>query len=333
MKKMLIIVLVCCGAMSAFAQNAKPPLQLIQTIPLPNVAGRIDHMDVDAATMRLFIAALGNNSLEVVGLREGTVVRSFKGFSEPQGVAFVPEMQAIVVANGGDGTCMLIDGDSYDFVKSVNLHDDADNIRYDAGSKTAYVGYGNGGIAALDLGRGIVTAEAPLSGHPESFQLDDASNRMYVNVPVRHEIAVIDWDEPASVIATWHLDSLSGNFPMAMDEKGKRLFIATRDPARFVVMDTDSGKIISSVECSKDADDIYYDAEAKRIYVSCGEGFIDVFQRQGGGRYVRGERILTARGARTSLFVPSLNEFFLAVPKSGNDPAELRVYRVQSVQK
>ncbi len=328
MKNTLIAMLVCCGAMSAFAQNARPPLQLIQTIPLPNVAGRIDHMDLDAATMRLFIAALGNNSLEVVNLTSGSVVRSFKGFSEPQGVAYIPEMKLIVVTNGGNGTCMFIDGDSYNFVKSIGLHDDADNIRYEAGSKTVYVGYGSGGIASLDVGRGIVTAEVPLAGHPESFQHDDASNRMYVNIPAQHEIAVVDWDAPASVLATWHLDSLSGNFPMAIDDKGSRLFIGTRDPSRLVVMSTDSGKIIFSLECSGDADDIYYDAALKRIYVSCGEGFIDVFQREN-GQYTREAKIPTAQGARTSLFVPSLNEFIVAVPRQGNHNAELRIYRVQ----
>jgi DNA-binding beta-propeller fold protein YncE len=329
MKKMLIMMLVCCSSIAAFAQNAKPLLQLIQTIPLPNVAGRIDHLDIDASTMRLFIAALGNNSLEVVNLHAGTVVRSFKGFSEPQGVAFVPEMKLIVVTNGGNGNCMLIDGDSYDFVQSISLQNDADNIRHIMGSRTVYVGYGNGGIAAIDLGKGIVTAEVSLPGHPESFQLDRASNRMYVNIPSQHEIAVIDWDAPASIIATWHLDSLSGNFPMAIDAKGSRLFIATHSPSRLVVMNTDSGKTISSLACSGDADDIYYDAALKRIYVSCGEGFVDVFQRQDSGEYIREAKIPTAQGARTSLFVPSLNEFIIAVPREGNHNAELRIYRVQ----
>ncbi len=329
MKNTLIAMLLCCSVMSAFAQNARSPLQLIQTIPLPNVAGRIDHMDIDAETMRLFIAALGNNSLEVVNLHSGTVVRSFKGFSEPQGVAFVPEMKLIVVANGGNGNCMLIDGDSYGFVQSINLQNDADNVRRIRGSRTVYVGYGNGGVAALDLGKGIVTAQVSLPGHPESFQLDRASNRMYVNIPAQHEIAVVDWDAPASVLAAWQLDSLSGNFPMAIDDKGSRLFIGTRDPPRLVVMSTDSGKIISSLECSDDADDIYYDAALKRIYVSCGEGFIDVFHQQDSGQYIRDTKIPTAPGARTSLFVPSLNEFILAVPREGSHNAELRIYRVQ----
>lgn len=332
MKKTLIIALLCFGAIGALAQDAKPPLLLTQTIPLPNVDGRIDHMDIDLSTMRLFIAALDNNSLEVVDLHSGTVVRSFKGFSKPQGVAFIPEMRLIVVTNGGNGTSMLIDGDSYDFVQSISLQDDADNIRYIRGTRTVYVGYGNGGIAALDLGKGIVTAEVPLSGHPESFQLDKASNRMYVNIPSQHQIAVIDWDAPASIIATWQLDSLSGNFPMAMNDKATRLFIGMRTPSRLVVINADSGKIISSLECSSDADDIYYDAAAKRVYVSCGEGFVDVFQQQDSGKYVRETKIPTAPGARTSLFVPSLSEFIVAVPRQAEHNAELRIYRVQSAQ-
>jgi DNA-binding beta-propeller fold protein YncE len=300
-------------------------LELDRAIPLPGVRGRIDHMAADVEGKRLFVAALGNGSVEVLDLAAGKVSRTIVGLKEPQGIAFVPAPDRIVVACGGDGTCRVYDAASFALVKTIELGDDADNVRVEAGAKRAFVGYGDGAIGAIDLSTLAIGGSAKLGGHPESFQLEGGGPRIFVNVPAAREVAVIDRAK-MEVTARWPIEGAEANFPMALDETGKRLLVVTRKPARLLVLDTSSGKRLASVECSGDADDVFLDTSRKRAYVSCGEGFIDVLAEEAAG-WRRIAREPTAAGARTSLLVPALERLYLAVPASGSRGAEVRAFR------
>lgn len=302
-------------ALSAAQQDVLP--KLVQTIPMPNVEGRIDHLAFDAASGRLCVAAFGNNSVEVIDVAAGKVLHRIDGLHEPQGVQYLHGQ--IVIASGGDGSCRFYDGTSFKLLKTVDCKDDADNVRL-SGSHV-YVGYGNGGIAVIDPEKGAKVDAITLDGHPESFQLDSNGILIYVNVPKAGHIAVI---EKRAVIAKWKL-SAGSNFPMALDETGHRLFVGCRQPAKLLVVDTASGKESAAVECSGDTDDVFFDAASKRVYVSCGTGFLDVFDV----REVTPKRIgkvASAAGARTCLFVPDPGKIFLAVPHRGSQQAEIRVY-------
>jgi len=312
-----IIFLACITARGA-------TLRLIQTIPLEGVEGRIDHMAVDINGQRLFIAALGNNSLEVIDLRAGQRIRTISELREPQGVAYVPEANQIYVACGGDGVVKVYDAKSFDLVTTLRDLDDADNARYDSVAKCVYVGYGSGALAIIDTMTAKHIGDIRLAGHPESFQLEQKGNRIFVNVPTAKHVAVVN-REKRGVIATWPLKSATANFPMALDEANRRLFVGCRRPAALVILDSDSGKDIAAPAIGGDTDDVFYDAARRRIYLSCGEGFIDNI---GVGDYKLIEKIPTAAGTRTSLFVPELNRLYLAVPHRGNQPAEVRVYEM-----
>ncbi|MGE5444826.1 MAG: YncE family protein [Ignavibacteriales bacterium] len=168
------------------------PLRLIQTIPLPNVGGRIDHLAVDIKGQRLFIAALGNNTLEVLDLRAAKRIHSITGLHEPQGVVYIPEVKKIFVANGGDGRLEIFDSDSFKLINSVKFSDDADNIRYDAVTKHIYVGYGDGALGIIDAKSGKHIGDIKLEGHPESFQIENPGTRVFVNIPAANHIAVVD---------------------------------------------------------------------------------------------------------------------------------------------
>jgi DNA-binding beta-propeller fold protein YncE len=303
-------------------------LRQIQTIPLPNVEGRIDHLGVDVSGQRLFVSALGNNTLEVLDLRAGKRLTSITGLREPQGVFFAPKENKLFVANGDDGTCRVFDGSSYKLLATAHFSADADNVRYDAGRNQIYVGYGEGALGVLDATTGQKLADIPLQGHPESFRLEESGARIFVNVPTaNHTIAVLDRVQRA-VIATWPVEA-EANFPMALDEPHHRLLAVTRKPARLIVVDTESGKTVASHPAVGDADDTFYDATHKRVYISGGDGFIDVFDQRDPDHYQLIGRIPTARGARTSLFVPELNRLYLAVPHRGNQRAEIRAYQAQ----
>jgi DNA-binding beta-propeller fold protein YncE len=295
--------------------------ELVQTIPMAKVEGRIDHLAYDAKAGRLLVAALGNNTVEVIDLAAGKVIHKIDGFHEPQGIVSLDGQ--IVVASGGDGSCRFYDATTFKLVRTVDCKDDADNVRFDGEAKLVYVGYGGGGLAVVDPEKGAKIGDIPLDGHPESFQLESKGKRIFVNVPKSGHIAVVD-REKRTVIAKWKL-SAGSNFPMALDEAGHRLFVGCRQPAKLLVFDTESGKEIAAVDCSGDTDDVFYDAPSKRVFVSCGAGVLDVFDASESPK--RTAKIPTAAGARTCLYVPDLGKIFLAVPHRDRQQAEIRVFK------
>lgn len=306
----------------------KAPLRQVQTIALPNVEGRIDHLAADVQGQRLFLAALGNNTMEVIDLKAGKVSRSVKGLSEPQGIAFIPEANAVYVANGGDGNCQAFAADSLSPLRNAKFSGDADNLRYDTATKLLYVGYGGGALGIFEALTGKVVGDIKLPAHPEAFALEQSGQRIFVNVPRANQVAVIDRQKRA-VIAHWPVTQATANYPMALDEAKHRLFIGCRSPARVLVLDTDTGKVVTEMDCAGDTDDVFYDAKNKRIYVSGGAGFVSVFAQLDADKYQPVAKIPTAAGARTSLFVPALGRLYLAVPHRGNQAAEVRVYETQ----
>jgi hypothetical protein len=315
------------NAESSTTQNASTePLRLAQRIPLPNVEGRIDHFTVDVVGQRLFVAALGNNTLEVVDLKKGVRVQSVPGFHEPQGVRYLPESNTIVVASGGDGVATFLDGSSLKPLKTIRFSGDADNVRYDGKHKHVYVGYGAGALGVLDE-KGERVGDVSLGGHPESFQLDSAAGKIFVNIPTRREIAVVGMNN-LSVTTTWPVGVASANYPMALDEAHHRLLVVTRKPARLLVYDTETGKLVSNLETDGDCDDVFYDSARRRIYASFGEGTVVVYERVDADYYKMIARISTAAGARTSFFSPELRQLYVAVPHRANPTAEIYVYEV-----
>jgi len=304
------------------------PLRLIQTIPLHNVEGRIDHMAVDLKGQRLFIAALGNNTVEVLDLHAGKHIRSITGLREPQGVGFIPELNKLFIANAKNGACDVFDASSFKFIKSVKLSDDADNIRYDAAARRVYVGYGSGGLGIIDAATGDQLGEIKLDGHPESFQLEKTGRRIFVNIPTAQKVVVVD-REKRTAITSWPTAGATANFPMAIDETHHRLVVGFRKPAKLSVFDTESGKVVINLDSVGDADDIFYDGTRQRIYISGGDGFVGIIQQQDADHYKTLAKIPTALGARTSLFVAELGRLYLAVPHRGTQRAEVRVYEAQ----
>jgi DNA-binding beta-propeller fold protein YncE len=278
---------------------------------------------------QLFVAALGNNTVEVVDVGKGVRTRSLSGFGEPQGIVALPDLNAVAEANGQSGDLRMLDMVTLQITKTTPLSEDADNIRYDAAAKRLYVAHGSGAISAVDAISGRVLGEVRLAGHPESFQLERSGPRIFVNVPPARLVAVID-RQTMKLVATWPVTGAEANYPMALDEEGHRLFIGCRKPARVLVLDTRSGEQIGAFDISGDTDDLFYDAPRKRFYISCGEGFLDVFQQQDPTHFTRLARVATAVGARTSLFVPEQHRIYLAVPHRGDQKAEIRVYDVRN---
>jgi len=319
--KLFVILVAFVGL--AWGQGAQP-LLLEKTIQMPDVQGRIDHMSVDVKGERLFVSALGNNTLEVVDLEAGKRAKTIGQLKEPQGVLYVPETNRLYVANGNDGSLRIFDAGSYALLKTLDYGDDADNVRYDAAHKTIYVGYGSGALGEIDSD-GNKVADIKLDAHPESFQLEKNGPRIYVNLPKSRKVAVVD-RERHTILSTWKTDMALANYPVALDENEHRLFVVTRMPARLLVFDTNTGSIVQKLPAVGDCDDVFYDNARKRIYASGGDGEISVFQEQDADHYKESARIATMKGARTSFFSPELDRLFLAVRRQGSQSAAIQVF-------
>jgi DNA-binding beta-propeller fold protein YncE len=289
------------------------------------VEGRIDHLAVDAEGARLFAAAFGNNTLEVIDLRDGSRIRSVTGLREPQGVLYLPRLKKVYVTNARDGTVEVFDGDSLKLLSEVRFSGDADNIRSDQAAKIVYVGYGDGALGILEAAGDKRAGKIKLPGHPESFVLERSGDRIYVNVPSAGLVAAVDRRKKA-VAEKILLTDFGSNFPMALNEANHRLFVGTRNPPRMLVLDTQSGRTVAVLKSDEDADDMFYDDRRRRIYVSCGEGNLDVFEQLDADHYVELAKIATAPGARTSLWVPELDRLYVAVPKHRSQEAAILVY-------
>lgn len=322
---MMVAAIVATPLRAADMQTFSP-LELVQTIRLPDVRGRIDHLAVDLDDARVFVAALGNDSVEVVDLRGGKRLARITGLHEPQGIGYLPNANRLFVANAGGGVDTF-EASTLRRMSRIEGLDDADNVRLDAANGKVYVGHGQA-LAAIDARSGKLLGSVALAGHPESFQLESAGARIFVNVPSAAQIAVVDRVERA-VIGTWSIGEKRANFPMALDEANHRLFVATRKPAAVLIFDTQAGAQKADLPVGGDADDLFYDAKRKRLYVVCGAGVIDVIRQKDADNYEREGEIRTVRGARTGLFVSSRDVLLVAVPAHAGGPAEIRVFAVR----
>jgi DNA-binding beta-propeller fold protein YncE len=316
---------------TAPAAEAAPPMILTASVPLEGVKGRFDHFA--SGKGRVFVSGLGNNSVEVIDLFQGTRAHEITGVPNPQGVALSPEANKLFVASE-KGKVYVYDGDSYKLLNTLDFDGGADNLRYDAATKRVYVGCGddekNSAIAAIDAMTGKRTDEVyKLGGEPESFQLEKSGPNIYVNVPDLKQIVAIN--RTTKELTRWTVTNLQ-NFPMALDEADHRIIVGTREPATVSVFDTTSGKMVASLPTVQDTDDLYYSAEKKRVFVPGREGAIWVYQQNAPDRYTLLAKIPTALGAGTAGYFgrqgKGFDRFYLAVPQGANTNAEVRIYTV-----
>lgn len=320
----LAMLLPLSGTAASQTTENSTLLQLETKIPLGSVRGRIDHMAIDLIRQRLLVAELGNDSVGIVDLAARKTIHTINGLAEPQGVGYAPSTDTVYVANARDGSVRLFHGPDYVAVGRIELGSDADNIRVDAAANRILVGYGGGAIAAIDLTQEKKIGDVPLPAHPESFQIGPELKQVFVNLPGAHAVAVLD-GVTGSEKAKWPLHE-GGNFPMALDPPMGRVLIVTRSPPKLDVLAEQDGSVVASIDACADSDDLFVDTKRGRVYVSCGAGFIDVFDGHGGA-YKRVGHIATAAGARTSLFAPEMDRLFLAVRASGSEQAAIWVYR------
>jgi YVTN family beta-propeller protein len=324
----VVTSIVMLGAVTGSLAQSTPtnPLDLEFKIPLGNVGGRIDHMTIDLARHRLFVAELGNSTVGVIDLEARKVVHRITGLSYPQGVAYLPGQDLLYVANGGDGSLASFRGADYLRVGRIDLGEDADNIRVDPTTNQLFVGYGSGAIGVVDPQTGSKIKTFPLKVHPESFQINGTAGEIFVNLPDARSVAVLN-RESGVLRATWTM-RYNSNFAMAIDHQRQRVLVVFRNPPKLVALDEQTGGVVAEADVCGDADDMFIDPPRHQIYISCGTGFIDVLDVLTDDRnYKQLAHIPTVSGARTALFVPEINRLLLGVRARFGESAATWVYR------
>jgi DNA-binding beta-propeller fold protein YncE len=330
----LIVALVLGFSISVASAGSGVALKPVQSISLPDIDGRIDHFSIDVRGRRAFLAALTKNTVEVVDLKAGRLIRTLPGFAKPQGMCFVPELNRLFVATGMDGALKTLDGTTLRTVHTAHVSLGADAIGYDPRSKYLYVGSGGadanketGDLTVFNAVTSTQIAAIVTDAHAGGSVVDKRGQHLYVLVPEKAEVVVLDRETRAQV-AKWTIPGIQKNVALDLDVKNRRLFLGVRIPTSVVVLDSNSGVVVASVPTVATLDGISYDAATRRIYTTGGEGFVDVTQQIDADHYERIARIRTGPNARTSTFVPEWRRLYVAVPRDKDRDAELRVFEV-----
>ncbi len=312
---------------------ASAPLVLLRTTPLSDIVGDFDHFAIDRAHNRLYVSAEVHHSIEVFDLKTGEHLQSVSGVTTPHTLAFVPEKGWLLVADGGDASCRILDVSDMHEVKRIPLEAGPDAGFYDGEKRLFYIGNGGRGakspfsyISIISVDEQKESAKIRVeSSNLESMKLNRAENLLYVNMRDKNMVGVVDLNKK-EVSQTWNIPGLNRNTPMAFDPAHQRLFIVGRQPGKLFIVDSASGKLISTMDAVETADDMTFDPRQGRIYIT-GSGGVTVVQQQDKNTY----RALTqfgTNGGKTSAFDAQLKQFYIIHTKTSEDMAGLQVYQV-----
>lgn len=340
MRKVALVLGLVLLIVPRSSSQEKAPLRLMQTISLPGVTRRWDHFGVDLKGNRLFVASEEDPAVEIFDLKTNKHLRALTDFKEPHNVLVFPERNEIFVVDGEASEIKILKYDSYELTGRVGLTIDADPIAYD--SATGYLYVVNGGreahtpyclISVVDTKSGKKLADMMLeTNRLESMAIENSTSRLFVNMTGVDKIGVVDRNKRA-VVATWPITAGEQNVPMQYDEARHRLFVVTRKPSRLVVVNTDTGKEVTSVPVAEYADDLAYDTPHHRLYVACGglqgaQGAVSVIEQRDADNYQVVATIPTKPGAKTARLVPELNRYYVGVPGTAKDAPQILVFEV-----
>jgi DNA-binding beta-propeller fold protein YncE len=337
MKKIFVILVIALAWTVQSPAQEKAPLRLVQTVSVPGLARKWDHFGVDLKGHRLFVTSEVEPAVEVFDLQTNKHLRSLTEFKEPHNVLPFPEMNKIYVVDGEASEIKILDYESYKLIGQIQLTIDSDPIAYDPATKYLYIV--NGGreaktpyclVSVVDTATDKKLADMKLeSNRLESMSLEKSGQRLFVNMTGVNSIGVVDRQRRA-IVQTWPITAAQENVPMQFDESTHRLFVATRKPSKLVVVNSDTGKEVTSLAVADYVDDLAYDAAHHRLYVpgGGGEGAVTVVEQQGADDYRVVATVPTKPGAKTARLVPELNKYYVGVPAKDKQEAQILVFEV-----
>ena len=306
-------------------------LELVQTIPLKGKPGGLDHVAIDAKRDRLLVANKANNTLDVVDLKAGSLMKQVPNQTGIQGIAYAADLDRVIVGLGSNGMCNILDGASYKVVKPIKFADDSDNVRYYAKTQMVYVAHAEKALGVINVGAKTpaLKADIKLPASAEGFEMEMNRPRLYLATPAPCQLVVIDTDKN-TVVSTYPIKTANGAHPLALDEANHRVYLGCHKEPMVVIVDSETGKELGGAAIPGGVDDLFFDAGRKKLYASCSDGFIAVLKVVDADHIEVVEKIETAKGAKTCLQVPETGKLYLAVPRQeGKDGPEIRVYQAK----
>lgn len=309
--------------------TAHADLGLQRIITLPGIRGQLGGLALDRAHQRVFVAATGSGGLLTVDLHDGRIIDQVSGLERPRTVVYLPDNR-LAVSDSISGVIGFYDADTLDLQSSLIVGHRAGALCSDGATAQLYFGYGRGSqhdIAVLD-NRGKLRAQLPAPGIPRGLVLDPLTHRLYAGFSELNAVVVFDVTN-RNRIATWTLDTpAAATFPMALDEAGKRLFVAGRSGDQIGVIDSQTGRLLQNIAAPGDAATLAFDPAHRELYVPGGIGQLAVYKEDDRGLLHEVERIPTRHGARSGQLDPESGRYYLAVPAYAGKPAEIRVYLI-----
>jgi len=331
-KHFLLLWILLLGFAAIAHGQASPPLKLLQTIPLPGVPGALDHMGIDVRGQRLFIPAEQHQTVEVVDLKAGKRIRTLSDVLWPSTIAYNPKTNEIFVTDRSGGSIKVFNGETYELSKTIELIAGPDNATYDPATQ---IFYSISGARWAGLPYTLIAiVNTATKQHLGDIRVDSVniqampiepgtgSKKMYAALADKNQIAVIDL-EKRTVLTTWPT-TLECQAPMAaaVDTAHHRLFVGCRMyatqpdwwlPGRMIVMNTDTGKMIAQFPAVGGSDEMFFDSASQRIYLQGYEGIADVWKEVDPDHYESIGRIQGGVHGKTSLLVPELKRYYVAV--------------------
>jgi DNA-binding beta-propeller fold protein YncE len=329
MRWTIVVALVTLAgtAPSGLRAEEPPPLERIATIQLKGTAGTLDHLIVDPKNSRLLVANQSNNTLDVVDLKNNELVKQVPGQNQIHGVAYAADLDRIFVGNG-EGVCNALDGKDYAVLKSISVPG-ADSVRYDPRTNHVFVA-GEKELAVIDAKTLERVADIKLPASPHGFQIASKQPRGFVNTGAPCQVVVVDTDKN-DIVASYALEKDKRIGPLALDEANGRVFVGLRGMPRLAVLDLESGKEVASMPIPDGSDDMFLDAQSKRIYISCSSGFVAVIRQIDRDRYESVPDVATVKGAKTSAYDPGAKRLYVVVPRQASkEGPEVWVYKPRS---
>jgi DNA-binding beta-propeller fold protein YncE len=312
------------------------PLRLVKTVTLPGYTGDFDHLAIDRQRGRILVAAEDHATLEIFDLKTGNHLKTISGFGAPHTILIRPNSPNILVTDSGNEMTAVLDAETYAKKGSVKLIPGADSAGYDAVANIWYIVTGGKDV---DMKTAEIEAINPDTGqklgqitfndnHVEAMALEKSGDRLFINLAQTNKLAVVN-RKTMTEIAEWPVPPAKGNAMVAFDEGAKRLYVVCRDPGMVVVMDSDTGAVVSTASAPLRADDVMMDIATHRLYVPGGEGYIGVYDTSHPDQIQQIAKVTTAPGAKTGLLLPDLKKMLLvASPGDTKNVAKIMTYKL-----
>ncbi len=321
---------------ASFAQETSS-VKLIHSVNLPGYTGDFDHFAVDYDRSRLLLAAEDHGTLEVFDLKTSAHLRTVPGFGNPHSILVRKGSPTVLITDSEKQGATLRDAVTYAKKSAVGLAAGSDTSKYDAASNTLYVVTGGkdvdlktANLEAVNPDTGAIIGKVTFDdNHVEAMAFVDGDPRLFINLTQTNQLAVLD-RATLKVLNTWPVPPAKQNAMVAFDPAQHRLYVVCRDPGMVVVMNSDTGAVVGTQPAPLRSDEVQYDAEAKRLYVPGGEGYMSIYDTSDADHLKLIEKVTTAPGAKTGLLIPSIHRLFLAVsPGESKAMAKILTYEVK----